>query len=374
MADTKTTTSSTRRRLRDLGVSIGQLATGKYNAITDVKGVRVGHTTVNRGEGKLVRGEGPARTGVTVIVPHEGDLWKEKVTAASFVLNGNGGVLGLDWVRESGGLEGPIALTNTHQVGDVATALIRWMIRKNPDIGVDDETYLPVVGECDDSALNDAQGFHVKPEHVFAALDGAADGAVAEGAVGAGTGMSCYDFKGGIGTSSRVLPEDGGGYTVGVLVNCNHGDRQQLRIDGVPVGLYLEDDMATVHREGSIVIVVATDAPLNPRQLERLCKRAAMGLARTGSAANTSSGDFILAFSTGRMIPRDPDDVVVTLPEMSDNAIDPLYGATIEATEEAIINALCMAETTVGRDDNLSPALPLDRVVELMRTHGRTRQ
>lgn len=374
MADTKTTTSSTRRRLRDLGVSIGQLATGTYNAITDVKGVRVGHTTVNRGEGKLVRGEGPARTGVTVIVPHEGDLWKDKVTAASFVLNGNGGVLGLDWVRESGGLEGPIALTNTHQVGDVATALIRWMIRKNPDVGVDDETYLPVVGECDDSALNDAQGFHVKPEHVFAALDGAANGAVAEGAVGAGTGMSCYDFKGGIGTSSRVLPEDAGGYTVGVLVNCNHGDRQQLRIDGVPVGLYLEDDMATVHREGSIVIVVATDAPLNPKQLERLCKRAAMGLARTGSAANTSSGDFILAFSTGRMIPRDPDDVVVTLPEMSDNAIDPLYGATIEATEEAIINALCMAETTVGRDDNVSPALPLDRVVELMRTHGRIRQ
>lgn len=366
-------TPSARRRLRDLGVRIGNFAPGKHNAITDVEGVKVGHTTVSHGDGALVPGEGPARTGVTVILPHQGDLWRNKVSAASFVLNGNGGVLGLDWIRESGGLEGPLALTNTHQVGDVATALIRWMIKKNPAIGVDDETYLPVVGECDDSALNDAQGFHVKPEHVHAALDGATGGAVQEGAVGAGTGMSCYDYKGGIGTSSRVLPEDAGGYTVGVLVNCNHGDREQMRIDGAPVGVHLEEDMATVHREGSIVIVVATDAPLNPRQLERLCKRAAMGLARTGSVANTSSGDFILAFSNGRMIPRESDEVVLSLPEMSDSSIDPLYAATADATEEAIINALCMAETTVGRDGNVSHALPLDRVVELLGTYGRIR-
>lgn len=365
------TDKSTRRRSRDLGVEIGSLAPGKFNAITDVPGVKVGHTTVFHGEGDLVRGEGPARTGVTVIMPHSGDIWRDKVTAASFVVNGNGGMLGLDWIRESGGIEGPIALTNTHQVGDVASAMVRWMISKYPDIGVDDETYVPVVGECDDSALNDAQGFHVKQQHVFAALDGAASGAVAEGAVGAGTGMSCYDWKGGIGTSSRVLSEDDGGYTVGVLVNCNHGDRDQMRIDGVPVGVHLEQDMATVHREGSIVIVVATDAPLNARQVERLCKRAAMGLARTGSVANTSSGDFIVGFSTGRKIPRASEDTVLSLPELSDNAIDPLYAATADATEEAIINALCMADTVVGRDGNTSTAMPLDRVVELMRTYGR---
>lgn len=356
-----------RRRLREIGVEIGSLSPGKFNAITDVPGVKVGHTTV-------FNDEGPARTGVTVILPHSGDIWRDKVTAASFVVNGNGAMLGLDWIRESGGIEGPIALTNTHQVGDVASAMVRWMIRKYPDIGVDDETYVPVVGECDDSALNDAQGFHVKQEHVFAALDGAASGLVAEGAVGAGTGMSCYDWKGGIGTSSRMLSKDDGGYTVGVLVNCNHGDRDQMRIDGVPVGAHLEEDMATVHREGSIVIVVATDAPLNARQVERLCKRAAMGLARTGSVAHTSSGDFIVGFSTGRMIPRATDDLVLSLPELSDNAIDPLYAATADATEEAIINALCMAETVVGRAGNTSTAMPLDRVVELMRTYGRVRK
>ena len=363
--------SEKRCRLRDLGIKPGVLPTGANNAITDVPGVAVGHTTLIEGDGALVRGQGPVRTGVTVIIPHAGDLWNERVSAGAFVLNGNGALTGLDWLKESGFLEGPIALTNTHSIGDVYKAMIRWMVKTHPEIGVDDDTYLPVVGECDDSALNDAQGFHVKEEHVFAALSGAAGGPVDEGAVGAGTGMSCYDFKGGIGTASRQVEIEGERYTVGVLVNANHGDRDQLKIDGVPVGQILETEMATLHREGSIVIVVATDAALSPRQMERIAKRAAMGLARTGATANNSSGDFVVAFSTTRRVPRNSPSVVLNLPELNDDFISPLFKATAEATEEAVLNCLTMAVTTVGRDGNSSPALPLARVQEILRQHGR---
>lgn len=364
----KATGNAERCRLRDLGVQPGVYPCGTNNAITDA-GVLVGHTTLISGDGKLVPGQGPVRTGVTVMIPHGGDVWNQRCSAGSFVLNGNGSVTGLDWIQESGLLEGPIALTNTHSVGDVYTGLIRWMISKQRDVGIEADTYLPVVGECDDSSLNDIQGFHVRGEHVIDALNAARSGAVAEGTVGGGTGMTCYDFKGGIGTASRVVDVHGKKYIVGVLVNCNHGDREQLKVLGAPVGRILEaDERATKHIEGSICIVVATDAPLSSRQLNRVAKRAAMGLALTGSAANNSSGDFIIAFSNGRLVPRDEATVRV-LPELSDDAISPIFEATIEATEESILNALCAATTVIGRDGNVSPALPLDRVREILREH-----
>lgn len=359
-----------RKRLRELGIVTGSLPTGKNNAITDA-GVLVGHSTVVHGEGALEPGRGPARTGVTVIVPHKRDVWSERCSAGFFVLNGNGSVTGLDWIRESGLLEGPIALTNTHSVGDVYSGLLRWMVAKHPDIGVTEDTYIPVVGECDDSPLNDIQGFHVNPEHVVSACNSAADGPVAEGTVGGGTGMTCYDFKGGIGTSSRLVEIGGIQYNVGVLVNCNHGYREQFTLRGVAVGRAMTElEKATRHNEGSICIVVATDAPLSSRQLDRIAKRAAMGLALTGSAANNPSGDFIIAFSNGRTVLRD-EEILRQLTELSDSEITGLFEATIEATEEAVLNAVCMAETVVGRDGNVSPELPLDQLVSIMSTNGR---
>lgn len=360
-----------RRRLRDLGVPTGIFAVGSNNAITDVAGVSVGHTTLTEGQGPLVPGKGPVRTGVTAIIPHGGDIWNERVSAGVYVLNGNGVVTGLDWIKESGFLEGPILLTNTLSVGTAYDAAITWMLERHSQIGIEDDTYLPVVGECDDSSLNDIRGRHVKAEHVLSALNGARPGPVAEGAVGAGTGMICYDFKGGIGTSSRVLPVEDGGYTVGVLVNCNHGDRRQLLVNGVPVGRLIPEDQPTEHREGSIVIVVATDAPLTSRQLRRLAKRACAGLARTGSVAQNSSGDFVLAFSTGRKLPRNPETPVNSFPQLDDQRVNPLFEAVVEATEEAILNALFMAETVVGRDGNVAHALPIDRCLEILRAHGK---
>ena len=361
----------TRKRARDWGVKIGVHNPGAENAITDVDGVKVGHTTINHGEGALTPGSGPVRTGVTAIIPHSGHIWNERVSAGSFVLNGNGSVTGLDWLSESGLLEGPILLTNTLSVGACYDALISWMLGKAPQLGITDDTYLPVVAECDDSSLNDIRGRHVKEEHVFKALDGAQAGSVAEGAVGAGTGMSCYDFKGGIGTASRVLPAADGGYTVGCLVNCNHGDRGQLLVDGVPVGRHLDTEMSTLHREGSICIVVATDAPLSPLLLNRLAKRAALGLARTGAVANHGSGDFIIAFSTSRKLDRKDESPVLNLPEINMDAVDPLFEATAEAVEEAVINALFKAETTVGRDGNVSHELPVEATLKILREHGR---
>lgn len=364
-------TEMTRKRARDWGVKLGVHNPGANNAITDVDGVKVGHATINHTDGALKPGSGPVRTGVTAIIPHAGDIWNERVSAASFVLNGNGSVTGLDWMSESGLLEGPILLTNTLSVGAVYDALISWMLTKSPELGITDDTYLPVVGECDDSALNDIRGRHVREEHVFAALDGARGGIVQEGAVGAGTGMSCYDFKGGIGTSSRRLSAEDGGYTVGCLVNCNHGDRRQLLVDGVPVGRHLETDMSTLHREGSICIIVATDAPLSPILLKRLAKRAALGLGRTGAVANHGSGDFIIAFSTTRKLDRKDNSPVLNLPELNMDIVDPLFEATAEAVEEAVINALFMAETTVGRDGNVSHELPVEACLKVLKEHGR---
>lgn len=360
-----------RQRIRDLGIVIGSSQPGPLNAITDVAGVKVGHTTLVQGDGLLKPGQGPVRTGVTVVIPRD-DVWHKKVSAGSFVLNGTGEMTGLSWVAESGFLEYPIALTNTLNVPRVANGIMSWMIRQYPEIGISDDTLTPVVAECDDGRLNDIQGRHVSEQDVTAALDSAIGGPVKEGTVGAGTGMISYGFKGGIGTSSRKLSEKEGGYTIGVLVNANHGRRPELVIAGVPVGkLYdppqrMSEALAPGQSEGSIIVIIATDAPLDSRQLTRLAKRAALGLARTGSTARHGSGDFMLAFSTANVIPHYPKDPAYTLTHLADTHLNPLISATVEATEEAILNALTMATTVTGRDGHRFEAIDLDRVKALM--------
>lgn len=376
-----------RQRARDLGIAIGRYQPGPLNAITDVAGVTVGQVTLMKGQGTLKPGEGPVRTGVTVVIPRD-DVWHKKAPAASFVLNGTGEMTGLAWVAESGFLEYPIALTNTLNVPRVANGVMSWMIKRYPDIGISDDTLTPVVAECDDSRLNDSQGRHVSETDVIAALDGARGGPVAEGAVGAGTGMVSYGFKGGIGTSSRRLPEEEGSYTVGVLVNANHGRRDELVVAGVPVGKLYETGSKTQQsrlqqegaaklaaqepwlsaQEGSIIILIATDAPLDARQLGRLAKRAALGLARTGSTARHGSGDFILAFSTGNTIAHYPKDQTFAMTHLADTHLNPLFTATVEATEEAILNALTMAVTVEGRDGRRVEAISLGRLRTLLGT------
>jgi D-aminopeptidase len=379
----------TRRRARDLGIVVGHHQPGPLNAITDVAGVKVGHATLIRGEGPLKPGEGPVRTGVTVIIPRE-DVWHRKVPAGAFVLNGTGEMTGLAWVAESGFLEYPIALTNTLNVPRVANGVMSWMIKRYPGIGISDDTLTPVIAECDDSRLNDSQGRHVSEQDVLAALDGATGGPVAEGNVGAGTGMVSYGFKGGIGTSSRRLPKEDGAYTVGVLVNANHGRQEELVIAGVPVGRLYEREGAPVGSappvpteregaslgsvspagaEGSIIVIIATDAPLDGRQLVRLAKRAALGLARTGATARHGSGDFMLAFSTGNTIQHYPKDRTFVMTHLADTHLNPLLSATVEATEEAVLNALTMASTMVGRDGHRVEAISLSRLRALLTTN-----
>ena len=360
-----------RKRVRDLGVVIGQYQPGLFNTITDVAGVKVGHRTLISGKGKLKPGEGPVRTGVTVVVPRD-DVWHNKVPAGAFVLNGTGEMTGLAWVAESGFLEYPIALTNTLNVPRVANGVMSWMFRQYPEIGITDDTLTPVVAECDDSRLNDSQGRHVSEEDVIAALDDASIGPVQEGTVGAGTGMVSYGFKGGIGTSSRKLSDQEGGYTVGVLANANHGRRQELVVNGVPVGKLYEpptqvsEAPSTGQSEGSIIIVIATDAPLDSRQLTRLAKRAALGLARTGSTARHGSGDFMLAFSTANVIPHYPKEPTFPMTHLADTHLNPLITATVEATEEAVLNALTMATSVMGRDGNRAEAIDLSRLISLL--------
>lgn len=361
------------KRLRELGIAIGQYQPGRLNAITDVAGVKVGHRTLISGEGPLKPGEGPVRTGVTVIIPRD-DVWHQKVPAGAFVLNGTGEMTGLAWVAESGFLEYPIALTNTLNVPRVANGVMSWMIRQYPEIGITDDTLTPVVAECDDSRLNDSQGRHVSEQDVIAALDGASNGSVQEGTVGAGTGMVSYGFKGGIGTSSRQLSDKEGGYTVGVLVNANHGRRPELIVNGIPVGkrydppVQMSEALIPAQSEGSIIIVIATDAPLDSRQLTRLAKRAALGLARTGSTARHGSGDFMLAFSTANIIPHYPKEPTFPMTHLADTHLNPLISATVEATEEAILNALTMATTVVGRDDHRAEAIDLSRLTSLLQS------
>ena len=358
-------------RARDLGARFdGQ--PGALNAITDVTGVRVGHTTLVRGEGALRPGAGPVRTGVTVIFPR-GD-GGDPVYGGWFALNGNGEMTGTTWLEESGFLEGPVAVTNTHSVGVVRDAIIAWQARR----GVMLQPWsLPVVAETWDGWLNDINGFHVTPAHVFAALDSARGGPVPEGNVGGGTGMICYGFKGGIGTASRRLSPEAGGWTVGVLVQANFGLRHQLRIDGVPVGREVPEgdpwggvDEDEQSERGSIIIVVATDAPLLPHQLERLARRAALGVARTGSVSGNGSGDIFLAFSTANPGTAG-DTLAATVRTLSNERLNPVFAATVQATEEAIVNALVAAETMVGADGHRVEALPHARLREVLRRYGR---
>ena len=360
-------------RARDLGVPFdGQ--PGPLNAITDVPGVTVGHTTLIVGDGPLVVGQGPVRTGVTVVLPR-GRGSAEPVYAGWFSQNGNGEMTGTTWVEESGFLEGPVAITNTHSVGVVRDALIAWTLKNGKRA---QDWSLPVVAETWDGYLNDINGFHVKPEHVFSAMEKAAGGAVAEGAVGGGTGMVCYGFKGGIGTASRVLSTEQGGFTVGVLVQCNCGRRPQLQIAGAPVGKEIPEgapyaslfDNAVRGDTGSIIIVIATDAPLLPHQLKRLARRATMGLARTGSTSGNGSGDIFIAFSTANSgADREPGPNTVNT--VSNERISPLFSATVEATEEAIVNAMVGARTMTGIDGHTVIALPHDRLKEALKKYGR---
>lgn len=355
---------SERKRFRDLGRTLGAFAPGKYNAITDVAGVLVGHTTIIEGEGKLVPGTGPVRTGVTAILPNSGRIFVERLIGGGFVLNGAGEVSGLTQVTEWGLVETPILLTNTLSMGTCSEALVQWMVSKNAGIGQEHDVVIPLVGECDDSWLNDVAGHHVRAEHAFRALDTAASGAVPEGNVGGGTGMMTCDLSGGIGTSSRIVPIEGTDYTVGVLVMSNFGHLEDLRVDGEPIGRELAAKWGReVTRRisyGSIIEVIATDIPLTSLQLGRLCKRAALGIGRTGSIAAHGSGEIILAFSTANSVPRAFPENTYSLQVLADPFINPVYQAVIEATEEAILNALCAAVPMTGRDGHEAPALPLE--------------
>jgi D-aminopeptidase len=357
-------------RARDLGITIGDLPTGPDNAITDVAGVRVGHTTLISGEGPLRVGAGPIRTGVTVIVPGSDDPWEQPVAAGAHRLNGNGELTGLEWVRESGLLTTRIGLTNTHSVGVVRDALIAAAAASLPPGEI--RWYLPVVGETYDGDMNDINGMHVKPEHVHAALASAAGGRVAEGGVGSGTGMICHGFKGGIGTSSRIVD----GHTVGVLVQANHGARARLTVDGVPVGRAIGPDEVPDPRggprdaRGSIIVVVATDAPLLPGQCTRLAQRSALGVGRTGGAGENGSGDLMLAFATGnRGLRALADDGLasnlVELRAVPAAALDGLFYAAIESTEEAIVNALVAGRTMAGHGGT-AHGIPHDRLAQLV--------
>ncbi|MCA9861630.1 MAG: P1 family peptidase [Thermomicrobiales bacterium] len=365
--------SPSRPRVRELGLQPGELEPGPLNAITDVAGVRVGQTTVWWGDGPLRPGHGPARTGVTAVLPHPGNLFQAKVPAAFHVINGFGKSIGGDQITELGTIETPIALTSTLAVGRVADALISHAIRENPGIGISTSTVNPVVGECNDGWLNDIQGRHVTEQDVLAAIDGATAGPVAEGAVGAGTGMRSYGFKAGIGTASRLTPDQLGGWTVGVLVLANFGAAGQLVVDGAHVGRALDAERGRQPEQGSIVTVVATDAPLLDRGLGRLARRVALGLARTGSTGGHGSGEVAIAFSTapGLRVPHEPPRPLLLREILADDdrgnhpgQIDALFQAVVEATEEAVLNSLFRAKTVTGRDGNTSHALPLDRVHE----------
>jgi D-aminopeptidase len=353
-------------RLRDFGVTPGRLPTGQHNAITDVAGVRVGHVTLISGEGKLIPGKGPVRTGVTAVLPHAGNLYREKVTAAVQTINGFGKATGFEQIRERGVIETPVLLTNTLNIWQVADAVTSYMLRDNPDIGITTGTICPVVGECNDGFLNDIQGRHVKQEHVWQAIESAVDGAVAEGNVGAGTATVCYQFKGGIGTASRVVFD--GRFTVGVLVQTNIGLRPELMVLGVPVGQHFLDSHLPETGPGSIIIVVATDAPLDSRQMGRLAMRATFGLARTGTVSHDGSGDFVIAFSTVNRWAHEPHELVENVTRFSEDGrkLDDLFLAVVESVEEAILNALVAAETMTGRDGNTLHAIPHSRLYDVL--------
>ena len=376
------TAQGARMRARDLNIVVGALPTGRLNAITDVAGVLVGHATIVKGEGALKVGQGPVRTGVTAVLPRR-DIWFNGVYAATHTLNGDGEMTGTHWIRDRETLMHPVLITNTGSVGTVHEAEIAFMNERHPSR---DWAFLPVVAETWDGTLNDVRGQHVKKEHVFAAIDAAKDGMVTEGNVGGGTGMICYGFKGGIGTASRRVPESAGSYTVGVLVQANFGRRPELTVAGVPVGREIPDLTPEIKREGgaaadinvdhegSVIVVVATDAPLSSRQLERLAARASLGLARTGSTSGNTSGDIFIAFSTGNSIPQAASSRTLSATFVSPEStatLNPLFQAVVEATEESVLNALMKAETMTGINGNTVHALPYDRLKAAMAKFGR---
>jgi D-aminopeptidase len=365
----QTTNQSPRPRARDLGVVVGILPTGKNNAITDVAGVRVGHSTLISGD--------DVRTGVTAILPHSGNLFQEKVPAAVFVGNGFGKLMGSTQVNELGEIETPILLTGTLNVPRVADALIEWMLLLPGNEQV--RSINPIVAETNDGYLNDIRGRHVGREEVFAAIKSAKDGIVEEGSIGAGTGMVAFGWKGGIGSSSRVIPQSLGAYTVGVLVQSNYGG--VLTINGAPVGrelgkYYLKEeigaargaDQVSDRADGSIIMVVATDAPVDARNLRRLAARAMLGLARTGSPSTNGSGDYVIAFSTANRVRASEN--LRAIQTLGNEAMSPLFEAVVEATEEAIYNSLFKATTVTGREGNRVEALPIEKTVEILKKYG----
>ena len=369
-------TAHAKPRARDLGVPFDGTP-GPFNAITDVAGVTVGHTTLISGEGKLQIGKGPVRTGVTAVLPRGKDSMNNPVFAGWWTLNGNGEMTGTTWVEESGFLEGPVMITNTHSVGVVRDAVIQWRVNHGQP---DPSGYwwsLPVVAETWDGWLNDINGFHVKPEHAFHAIDSAHSGHVEEGSVGGGTGMVCNGFKGGIGTSSRKFEVKGdGSYTVGVLVQCNYGTKNNLRVAGIPVGREIDADdpyagtSFSNDDHGSIIVVVATDAPLVAHQLKRLARRVSLGLGRNGSISGNGSGDIFIAFSTANSGAASPDHVV-DLKMLPNDQIEPVFAATVQSVEEAIINAMIAAETMTGIENHRVRALPHDGLRAVLKKYNR---
>jgi L-aminopeptidase/D-esterase-like protein len=373
-------TAQTKPRARNLSIPF-EGATGQFNAITDVKGVEVGYTTLISGDGKKA-----IRTGVTAILP-QGKNFKGRVFAAWHTLNGNGEMTGTTWIEESGGLGSPVMITNTHSVGIVRDAVIEWSVRKSSGGNYSGDLSLPVVAETYDGFLNDINGFHINKNHVFQALESAKTGAIAEGSVGGGTGMTAHRFKGGTGTASRVLEARFGGYTVGVLVQANYGTRQFFSVAGVPVGKEITDLLPTEGKEsanllpferkfgdegqGSIIVVVATDAPLLPHQLKRLVQRVSLGIGNVGGRGENSSGDIFIAFSTANAAEASKDSNIANLTMLPNERINPLFWATAQATEEAIVNAMVAAETMKGLNGNTVYALPHDRLKEILRKYNR---
>lgn len=356
-------------RARDLGIRIGTGTPGPLNAITDVDGVRVGHRTVIRGEDGA---SDAVRTGVTAVFPHDADPWTAPVYAGTHILNGYGELIGVNTIREWGILESPIVLTSSLLIGKAYDATVRWIAGRDSSAG---EAVMPCVTECDDSYLSAVLTGPLTDEDVWAALEAAAPGAVEEGCVGSGTGMQAFDFKGGIGTASRLVAAEHGGYTVGVLVMTNHGDRRNLLIDGVRVGEALDAEMPSEHSEGSCIAIAATDAPLLPHQLRRIAERTGMGLARGGSHASNTSGEQLLAFSTANRLPTDvqtaQQQVLLDGASAGGKVMSALFRATVEATEEAVVNAMIAAHTVIGRDGHTLRALPVDRTLELLKTARR---
>ena len=358
-----------RRLLRHFGFQLGRFPSGTKNSLTDVPGVKVGHSTIIEGTGRRKPGTGPVRTGVTAVIPHD-DVYMERLIAGAHILNGAGEVSGLIQIQEWGLVETPILLTNTLNVGRVSDSCVKWMSERYPEMGDQFEVVIPVVGECDDSFLNDAVGRHIKAKHVYEALNTASSHTVPEGSVGAGTGMVCCDFKGGIGSSSRRVKLDDREFTIGILVLTNFGRIDDLRFLGVPVGRKLASSFAAIKKRsdnyGSIIVVLGTDLPLSKFQLNWLCKRAGLGIGRCGSFAAYSSGEIIVGFSTHNKVLREPESAIQTLTLMFDQFMDDAFEATIEATEEAIINSLINNHDMVGANENFVPAIPVDRLQTIM--------